>query len=280
MKQEKPQTAGGGKSHRFDWSDWLLTGIGILAPVSIILFSQLATTEHINSMWLIASIGAGAVTAGLPTITAWRASGREKTAQEREKTIEQRVKDAIAATYLQVSASLVPIVGSLGEGIAHRRPGLVDQTLASVVGAVGDVIRPRQGLRACYLSAEQGPPRKLVLGEYQKGRVVANPQTEIVENTPLGKHVFEKFEKNESEFNPNVDEHPPTGLTKEEIAALGYKTFISVPVVAGGLGYGLLTVDGLHPGDLDPGDLDVMRVMADLVAIAMASEAVKPHRRT
>jgi hypothetical protein len=195
-------------------------------------------------------------------------------ARVREKGAEQREKDAIASTFLVVNRSLDPIVRSLAEGIARRRPGLVHQILDAAVGAAGDVIRPGRGLRACYLNVEQGPPRRLVLGEHQRGRVVPNPQTEIVENTPHGKHVFDKFGKNESEFNPNVDEHPPTGLSKEEIAALGYKTFISVPVVAGGFGYGLLTVDGLKPGDLEDRDADVMRVFAGLVAIAMASGAV------
>ena len=256
---------------RFDWLDWVLSGFALVAAAWIVFSSQFVkdTTGHLHWKWLAGQIIGAIAAAGLPMVTAWRARGREKTAEQREK-------EAIELTFLQVNRSLDPIVRSLAEGIARSRAGLKHQILDAVVGAAGDVIRPGRQLRACYLNAEPGPPRKLVLGEYQKGRVVMNPQTEIVEGTPLGNHVFEKFGKNESEFNANVDVHPPTGLTREEIAALGYKTFISVPVVAGGLGYGLLTVDGLKPGDLEDRDADVMRVLAGLVAIAMADEAARP----
>jgi hypothetical protein len=271
MKPEKSKTSADRRSRRFGSLDWVLNGMAIVAAAWTVVSSQLVkdTTGHFHWKWLVAQIGGAMVAVSLPMVNSWRARRREKTAEQREK-------DAIKSTFLQVNRALDPIVRNLAEGIASKRVGLGHQTLDAALGAAAYVIKPNQELRACYLSVEQGPPRKFVLGNNYKGRVATDPLTEIVEGTPLGDHVFGKFEKNQAEFNPNIAEHPPAGLSAEEVAALEYKTFISVPVVAGGLGYGLLSVDGLKPGDLEAQDADVMRVLAGLVATALAKEQVYP----
>lgn len=56
----------------------------------------------------------------------------------------------------------------------------------------------------------------------------------------------------------NLDEDAPSGLNRLQILALGYKTFISVPVVARGIVYGMLTVDAPLPDDLEERDVNVM----------------------
>jgi hypothetical protein len=255
---------------------WILNIIAIAAAVWTVAASQLVkdTAGHFHWKWLSAQAAGAAVAVGIPMVRAYLAGRREKSA-------EQRVAEAIELTFLSVNQSLDPIARGLAEGIAQSKPGLVNETLKAVVGAAGNVIRPGRHLRACYLHAEEGPPRKLVLGEYQAGRVVRTSRSvEIVDTTSHGKHVFKLFGKNQSEFNPDVDKHNPPGLSKDQIAELGYKTFISVPVVAGGLGHGLLTVDGAKPGDLEAQDADVMMVLAGLIAIAMAHEASRAPRHT
>lgn len=50
-----------------------------------------------------------------------------------------------------------------------------------------------------------------------------------------------------------------------------YLSFISVPVVAGYVAYGMLTVDSTEVNDFDRGDVDVIRVLAGLLAAALDS---------
>ena len=88
-----------------------------------------------------------------------------------------------------------------------------------------------------------------------------------MEGTIHGDYAISKVIANQSDFYPDLDDKAPPGF---DITSVRYKTFISVPVVAGNTAYGLLTVDALKASDLSELDLDLMRVMADLVATAMA----------
>ncbi|WP_370653026.1 MULTISPECIES: GAF domain-containing protein [Mycobacterium] len=118
---------------------------------------------------------------------------------------------------------------------------------------------------------EAGPPQQLVASTYWGGRPDQVVQFAFKEGTPHGDYALDKVRRNQAEFYPNLDEDAPPGFDDFVAAGARWKTCISVPVVAGNVAYGLLTVDSLSPGDLSALDLDVLRVVADVVAAAMAT---------
>ena len=50
-----------------------------------------------------------------------------------------------------------------------------------------------------------------------------------------------------------------------------YRTFLAVPVATEQRAFGVMTIDGLHVGDLTPDDLSAARVFARLLAVALAA---------
>ena len=91
----------------------------------------------------------------------------------------------------------------------------------------------------------------------------------FTEGTQAGDDAIAMVENGGSRLCPNLDTHPPRGWDGKD---RDYKTFISVSVFADTTAYGMLTVDALHPGDLDERDVDLLTLMAGLVAIAMQLE--------
>jgi putative methionine-R-sulfoxide reductase with GAF domain len=67
-----------------------------------------------------------------------------------------------------------------------------------------------------------------------------------------------------------VRTEPPPGWSSKN---RDYLSFISVPVVAGDVAYGMLTVDSTEANDFDRGDVDVVRVLAGLLAAALDPSA-------
>jgi hypothetical protein len=51
-----------------------------------------------------------------------------------------------------------------------------------------------------------------------------------------------------------------------------YKTYISVPVATRAEIFGLLTLDALHAGELNPQDEKEMLLLAQLLGVALASD--------
>ena len=108
---------------------------------------------------------------------------------------------------------------------------------------------------------------RLVPTNYVKGRRVRKRQEPFVEGTEHGDYVLDKVLTNDPDFYPNLDEEAPPGF---DFRSVEYRTFISVPVVAGKIAYGALTADARQAGDLSDVDVDFMFVLAGLVATAMA----------
>ena len=49
-----------------------------------------------------------------------------------------------------------------------------------------------------------------------------------------------------------------------------YRSFVSVSVIAGDTAFGMLTLDAVEPNALDADDLGLLRLMAGVLAVAMA----------
>jgi GAF domain-containing protein len=96
---------------------------------------------------------------------------------------------------------------------------------------------------------------------------VRKRQEPFVEGTEHGDYVIDRVLSGEPDFFPNLDEEAPPGFNPRSVE---YRTFISVPVVAGKTAYGALTADARKAGDLSDVDVDFMNVLAGLVATALA----------
>jgi GAF domain len=139
--------------------------------------------------------------------------------------------------------------------------------LSLVTKTAAEIIGPDHGTRSCYFAAEAGPKR-LVPTEYHAGRL-GTPRSTFVAGTEDGDAAIAMVESGGHLLCVNTDTEPPPGWNDK---TRDYKTFISVAVVASDTAYGMLTVDALHPGDLEQRDVDLVTVMAGLVAIAMSLE--------
>jgi Predicted nucleotide-binding protein containing TIR-like domain len=198
--------------------------------------------------------------------------------QQRATQSLSREMDARIAARVEIGEVLDVIVRTM----ANRAHELIDagredqpvirrslrrEVLGLTVQITPQVMGPAGSARSCYLDFEAGPPKKLSPSEHFAGRVDKKRQTPFVAGTEHGDYVIRKVEANEPDFYRNLDDEAPPGFDRGSVV---YKTFLSVPVVAGTTAYGLLTVDARDAGDLAERDLDLLRVMAGLVAAAMA----------
>jgi GAF domain-containing protein len=74
--------------------------------------------------------------------------------------------------------------------------------------------------------------------------------------------------RNEHTHSDDVDRDPPEGWHGS--AEHGYRSFLAVPVVAGQTPYGMLTVDALNVGGVSRSDVPFVRLLAGLLADALA----------
>jgi hypothetical protein len=201
-----------------------------------------------------------------------------KTFQQRATQKLSQEVDARIAARLEIGEALDVIVRTVAnrahELIAansEERPvigrSLRREVLGLTVQITPQIMGPAGSARSCYLNFEAGPPKKLIPSEHFAGRLDNKRQTPFVAGTEHGDYVIRKVEANEPDFYRNLDEEAPPGFDHGSVV---YKTFLSVPVVAGTTAYGLLTLDARSAGDLAERDRDLMRVMAGLVATAMA----------
>lgn len=192
---------------------------------------------------------------------------------DRQKEVSARVEARI-----ELGVGLDPIVRALANAadelrraktrdIAGIRRHLRNDVVNLAVQIAPQVVGPAGSTRACYLNLEEGPPTTLVPTGHVAGRRVSKRQEPFVAGTEHGDYVIGKLKNGEPDFYPNLDEDAPPGFDPRSVE---YKTFISVPVVAGKTAYGALTADARRAGDLSDVDVDFMFVLAGLVAAAMA----------
>ena len=257
------QAARGGRRVRLNWWDRITGGVGFGGAAAAVVCAPFINdpTGAINEWWFGGQI-AGALTAVLaPMVSTWRAKRAESAAAERE--IAARTQ-----TRVEMNEALDPIVRTLGASAGTDVAGLRSKVLWLVVKTAAEIIGPDQGTRSCYFDLQAGPPKALVPTEYHAGRI-GSTRSNFVEGTVGGDAAIAMVESNGHRLCEDTDKDPPPGWNNK---TRDYKTFISVAVVAENTAYGMLTVDALHPGDLEQRDVDLLTVMAGLVAIAMRME--------
>ncbi len=240
----------------------------IVAGVVFVVLSALTATLARSAAggWLTLLVVVQVLASGLaflvPQLRSARAARLEATAEERE--IEARVD-----TKMAMNDALDPILRLLGHLALEREVILRDQLRAQAVVLVlktaAEFIGPDRA-RACWFRLEPGPPKRLEPSDFA-GRA-GSPSTTFVEGTPAGDAAIGMVLDDRDLLCADTESDPPPDWDISKVR--DYRTFVSVSVIAGDTGYGMLTLDALEPGDLVADDLALLRLMAEVLAVALS----------
>lgn len=245
--------------------DATLATVAVAAAIVTVVCTQFVKEQDgaIREWWLGLQIASAAVTAIAPTIAAVRARRREAHATKELDQVRLQSR-------LELNEAIDPIVRKLGYLSVTRTRTTAHATLRAEVMALTvtiayKIVGPDSGTRACFFEFEAGPPKRLRPTEHHYGRM-GTTRSEFVGGTADGDAAIGMVEGDHHRLCRDVRSEPPPGWNDK---TRDYLTFISVPVIAGGIAYGMLTVDSLEPGDLDEDDVNVLRVLAGLLAVAL-----------
>lgn len=229
----------------------------VLAAVSGLCIS--ATAGSARAWWIAGAISGVVLSA---TATYFQAS---RLASARAIAVAARTDRQV-----EMNDILDPLVLLLGEiiaepSVANRRAqqqAMIRAALAGVVGLIGP-----DRVRACWFDLTESGGRRRLTPSAHAGRAGA-PRTTFVEGTDAGDAALALIDENRGRYCPDVGSVPPPGWNAK--ARKEYRTFVSVPAIAGSTGYGMLSIDALKPGDLLPQDESLLRLMAGLLADGLA----------
>ena len=212
--------------------------------------------------WALGAVAASVTAAGVPAYEQIRKEQLRARAQ-------QAAVDAAVAMRVTMNDALDPIVRQLGRVVTaagrHEREALQEATIPMVVDSAAHLAGSGR-VRACLFRFAPGTPRVLVPAQYS-GRV-DDPLEPITEGTAQGDLVFGMIRHNQHLFCADLDAGPPPGW--RVTAPQTYKSFAAVPVAAGQNAFGMLMVDALEPGGIRREDVPLVRLLAGLLADALA----------
>jgi GAF domain-containing protein len=242
---------------------YLTTAISLVAvALATWLGMQAGAAVVDREWWTLGAVAASVTAAGVPAY--------EQIRKERLRAqAQQAAVDAAVAMRVTMNDALDPIVRQLGRvataGGRREREALQEATVAMVVDSAAHLAGSGR-VRACLFRFGPGTPRVLVPSQYS-GRV--DDQLEpITEGTVEGDLVFGMIRHNQHLFCPDLDAEPPPGW--RITAPQTYKSFAAVPVAAGQNAFGMLMVDALEPDGIQRTDVPLVRLLAGLLASALA----------
>ncbi len=249
------------------FSEWLRRNYRPLAVgCAVVAFAlgSLAGRETAGFGYAALLVAAGIVTAmavGLPMYAERAAAVRAADAEHSAERAKQQMR-------LVVGRVLTPLAYLLGE-ITDARPRtgelerLQGQAVQVVLSAATELVE-RRDVRACFFCVAPGRFRRLELAGYY-GR--AEPATvAFVGDTGLGEEAFRMIDNDEDGFYPDLTQDAPWGWAE---ARHRHRSLIAVPVVTDERQFGLLTLDALEPGALAERDVEVVRLLGELLAAAL-----------
>jgi hypothetical protein len=241
-----------------------LTTVVSLAGVALAAFfgAQAAVGGTDRAWWTLGAVLASVTAAGLP---AYEQIRKERLRSE----TEQAAVDAAVGMQVTLNDALDPIVRQLGRVATatsrHEREALQEAAIPMVVDSAAHLAGSGR-VRACLFRFAPGTPQALMPTQYS-GRV-DDPLEPIVEGTPEGDLVFAMIRHNHHLYYPDLDADPPPGWRVRPPQT--YQSFAAVPVAAGQNAFGMLMVDALEKGGIRRADVPLVRLLAGLLADALA----------
>lgn len=248
------------------FSSWLVRRyrpLAVCCAVAAFLLGSFAGRSSGWLLWVLTGAAAlvTAASVGLPLLAARSARVAATDAQQVAERAKQQMR-------LVVGRVLTPLAYLLGE-ITDTRPRsnelerLQGQALQVVLAAATELV-DAEGVRACFFRWVSGRPNRLVLSGYY-GR--AEPGTiAFISGTELGNEAFRLIERDEDAFYPDLTKHAPPGWDPR---AHRHRSLVVVPVATERESFGVLTVDSEEPGQLREQDVEVVRLLGELLAAAL-----------
>ena len=247
---------------KFDRVDGALIGGSILAAAGAVFCSQFTkdSAGHLQDGWIAGQIVAAILTGGLPGVSAWRARRGEASATQREKAARTRAR-------VDMNVALYPVANALAElayADATKQPVLRSNIQTAVMTSVSQVIGTPTATRSCFFELVDGSTLRLKATALHAGQ---QPQAHgvYVAGTPEGDAALAILKPDLYRLTGDVRTDPP-GWTAD---GRNYVSMLAVPVLTPDITYGLLTVDSTQAQDFEAADVEVMRVLAGLLAAAL-----------
>jgi hypothetical protein len=237
-----------------------LTSLAVVAAMATFLVSaQAALTRGTARAWLL---GIGAVLAGVAVLANLLQQHRFR---QQRLTLEQVAIDAEAAFTLTINGVFAPITSYLGELASTAtdadRAHVAGQVCQAVVDAAVTLTAP-DARSAFYRLDGDG----LGLTRESWGGRSMQPRQRFRAGTPDGDAVLDVVRQGDFVFVDDVQVSPMVTPTPGS----GYRTVVAVAVTAGAVPLGLLTVDAPRVGDVSEDDVELVRVLANLLGAAQA----------
>jgi transcriptional regulator with GAF, ATPase, and Fis domain len=230
--------------------------------------AQVQAGEHLSTgvSWSIKVGGtiATVVALLLPTRQTWVEVRAREDAQ-------QLATKAVTNYQLALRSILLPLTEIFDRIItAPNQIGQVEAKGAAKQAVVNSVVLftgvPRA--RSCYFDYEQSSEEKKLVCRIYSGRA-ARPRTEFSSIDPRHSEVFKLLEDRRSEMKESLTLEDSDRFPDDR--EHDYETCLSVPVATSAEIYGLLTLDALHAGELQPQHEKEVLLLAQLLGIALAS---------
>jgi hypothetical protein len=195
-----------------------------------------------------------------------------KEAAERQ-TAEVQI-NAEARLIFALRARLSPVLYCLGK-IAAAAPGVpVDPLVGSLIQAiVAAAVEHRQAAadrRSIFFAVEDGVMRCVSYAGYEGQRDAARTSFTDTPDDPVGQQMFRLLAEQEARLIPDLAD---PGLPVKFPRRRSYQTIIAAAVTAGQARYGVLTLDAPEADSLGQPELEIMKTLANLLAVGLALAA-------
>lgn len=157
----------------------------------------------------------------------------------------------------------VHLITMLAEAHGQDKARLRGEAIQLAVATATQLARADR-VRACYFVLDAGPPRQLVLERFA-GRAGA-PTNVFIDGTRAGTAALRLIESRRFMFIPDTEHERPSFWWDD---TPHYRTFVAGPVATPQSVLGMLTLDALTPGELAEVDVPLIRLIADLLAVAL-----------
>ncbi|MDQ3112514.1 MAG: GAF domain-containing protein [Actinomycetota bacterium] len=265
-----PTAPRSGRSLRDRLSHWpghrrstdLFNALAVAAAVAAYLFAALAGDADGNRR--VALLGLGALTAAVVVVVNLAIQRRDR---RRIRSAEDAAVEAQEALTTTLNGALAPITSYLGEmGVAHdhrERAAIGGKLRQAVVDAAVRLTGPASRSAFYRLDDATG---WLVLDVY--GGRSALPRDHFITGDEAGDVLIDLVARGDLVFIPDVEVDRLVRPTSPG----EYATVIGVAVTAGPTPLGLLTVDAPVVGDLTTVDVELVRVLANLLGSGLVQE--------
>lgn len=213
------------------------------------------------------------LTGAVATVVALLLPARQTWAEVQAREDAENLAETAVATYrLALNSVLLPLTDLFDRIMtAPDEKGRIEAQGAAKHAVVNCAVQfiNIPYTRSCffeYKSHNTGRKKKtLVCDNIYAGRD-SRPRTTFSSTDPNHAEIFKFLEAREPTFEQDLDKKGPLCFP----ASRDYKTYIAVPVATSTEIFGLLTIDALHADQLQPKHQKEMRLLAQLLGIALA----------